>query len=113
MFRCEYCGIEKSNDERIYIDGDTICQDCWLDNCDNSYGILNYGFKKAPYFCKLENETTKKYFGFELEISNSAYWLGQNITPSNTIIYVREKYILNEHSTNYFYITYVYQMITE
>lgn len=52
-------------------------------------------------------------YSIELEISHTAYWLEQNITPSSTKIYVREKYIYNEHSSNFLYITYVYEMLTD
>lgn len=79
-------------------------------------GIYYGNLDKSYVYVENENgliEIEETKYSIELEISNSAYWLGQNITPSNTIIYIREKYILNEHSNNYFYITYVYQMITE
>lgn len=70
MYCCDVCGIE--NENVFYFDGQYLCQDCFINN-KASYKVLNYSFKKPPYFYKLENETTKKYFGFELEISNNNY----------------------------------------
>lgn len=51
-------------------------------------------------------------YSIELEVSFTAYWLERPITPSSTKIYVREKYIYDELASNFLYVTYVYEMIT-
>lgn len=53
-------------------------------------------------------------YSIELEISFTGYWLDRPpVTPSSTKIYVREKYIYDELASNFLYVTYVYEMITD
>ena len=78
---------------------------------------IYYGNKDKSYVY-VEDETgnveidgTK--YSIELEISFTAYWLDKPVTPSSTRIYVREKYIYDELASNFLYVTYVYEMVTD
>lgn len=68
--RCSICNELK--EDIFSFNYDYICQDCFK-NYDGSYGVLPYSFKKIPYFYKTQEEKTKRFFGFELEISNAEY----------------------------------------
>ena len=86
-----------------------------IDSTKVEEGIYYGNLDKSYIYIENEEgsiEIDETKYSIELEVSFTAYWLDKPVTPSNTKIYVREKYIYDELASNFLYVTYVYEMIT-
>lgn len=74
------------------------------------YGNLN---KSYVYVLDKDGsiEIDNRNYSIVSEISNTGYWLVNNIDQESTTIYIREKYVYDNVSGNYLYVTYAYSQI--
>lgn len=104
---------ETKNEILTFLNG---CYTKTVNSSKAAEGIYYGNSDKSYVYIESENgsiEIDETKYSIELEISFTAYWLEKPPTPSSTKIYVREKYIYDELASNFLYVTYVYEMITD
>ena len=120
-------GSPDENAFRLYLNKKKLAEqkDEFISLIEGQYTKTNAGLKSGEgfYYGNLDKsyiyvenpegtiEMEDGKYSIELEISQTAYWLDKTVIPSPTTLYVREKYIYDELSSNFMYLTYVYEMV--